>query len=251
MQLLSAQLGASPGKGSMFVPYVAQGIDFQNAIRIERDGSLTSVIDTKKMILSYWIKLAGGDGISYHAFYGGSAQPKFERASNNKFFFYHKNAANQFILNLNTSNTYLSQSAHYHVLMSVDLTPSPVAHIYIDDVSDYVQTTLTSNATFDHTKLDYAIGGIPTGVGAELNGCLADFYWNTEEYLDFSIEANRRLFIDASGNPVSLGADGSLPTGNQPAVFCTGPLANWKDNAGYGGSFTEYGGTLAECSSNP
>lgn len=35
-----------------------------------------------------------------------------------------------------------------------------------------------------------------------------------------TVEFNRRKFIDASGNPIDLGSDGSLLTGKAPIEFC-------------------------------
>jgi len=63
----------------------------------------------------------------------------------------------------------------------------------------------------------------------------------TNEFVDLSIEANRRKFIDAIGKPVDLGVDGSTPTGTAPLIFLSGTTIDWHTNKGSGGGFTEVG----------
>jgi hypothetical protein len=45
-----------------------------------------------------------------------------------------------------------------------------------------------------------------------------------------------------AGAPVSLGADGSTPTGTAPIIFLSGATSSWETNKGSGGGFTENGG---------
>jgi hypothetical protein len=75
-------------------------------------------------------------------------------------------------------------------------------------------------------------------------------YVNYATHLDLSVEANRRKFISAAGKPVSLGANGSTPTGSQPIIYLANPTATWQDNLGAGGNFTE-NGALADAATNP
>lgn len=62
-------------------------------------------------------------------------------------------------------------------------------------------------------------------------------------FLDITVEANRRKFIDALGKPVGLGADGSLPTGVQPEIFADD--GNIGNNLGSGGNATVTGAPTA------
>lgn len=62
-----------------------------------------------------------------------------------------------------------------------------------------------------------------------------------DNFIDFSNVTNRRLFIDAGGNPVNLGTDGSLPTGSAPDIFLSGDTDTWHVNKGTSGGFTENG----------
>jgi hypothetical protein len=67
------------------------------------------------------------------------------------------------------------------------------------------------------------------------------------EFLDISVEANRRKFINAAGDPVDLGSDGSTPTSTAPIVYQNGDFTNFETNQGTGGNFTVTG-ALTTCS---
>ena len=70
------------------------------------------------------------------------------------------------------------------------------------------------------------------------------------EYLDISVENNRRKFIDADGFPVDLGSDGSTPTGIAAIMFFSGATVSWHTNDGSGGGFTE-NGALTDAATSP
>jgi len=73
------------------------------------------------------------------------------------------------------------------------------------------------------------------------NGAISEFYFAPNQYLDLSVEANRRKFITADGKPADLGADGSTPTGTAPAIYLPNRAALIGTNAGTGGNFTVNG----------
>ncbi len=79
---------------------------------------------------------------------------------------------------------------------------------------------------------------------------LSDTWIAPGQFIDFSVEANRRKFIDADGKPVYLGANGELPTGTSPAVFFSGDSSTFATNKGTGGTFT-LTGSLTNASSSP
>ena len=77
---------------------------------------------------------------------------------------------------------------------------------------------------------------------------MADLMMWPGTYLDFSVEANRRLFISAAGKPVDPAvAVAALGT---PIVRFSGPTASWHTNKGSGGGFTE-NGALTDASTSP
>lgn len=93
--------------------------------------------------------------------------------------------------------------------------------------ADLTSATLIINGTITRA---YVSGGT-----TRWPGDLAYIYCNVTEALDLSVEANRQKFILA-GEPVNLGANGSLVTGTQPAFYFDGGAS--MANLGSGGSLT-------------
>ena len=54
---------------------------------------------------------------------------------------------------------------------------------------------------------------------APFAGAIAELWYAPNQFIDFDIESNRRLFLNADGTPVDLGADGSTPTGSKPITY--------------------------------
>jgi len=112
--------------------------------------------------------------------------------------------------------------------------------------------TNTSNST---SSEDNTIGGwigASTAGSNKMAGDMAAFYLNLDDYIDLSVLVNRRTFYSADGGFVDLGADGSIPSGNQPHVYlsCRGDPSTFKTNLGDGGDFTEVG-ALTLSATNP
>jgi hypothetical protein len=128
----------------------------------------------------------------------------------------------------------------HHVLFSFDMSDVNKRHVYIDDVDDTPAYVNYNDLTLRLAVANQAIGGNTAG-GNLFNGNIADFWFDHGTYIDFSVEANRRKFIDNIGYPVNLGADGSLPTGNAPEIFLSGDHIYWHSNKGTGGGYTENG----------
>lgn len=143
----------------------------------------------------------------------------------------------------NYTNTHSNSADWKHVLMSWDVSAS-IAHCYVNDVSD------PFTGAFDTGD------SIPWTLGTWLLNVtnLAEFYLNDDVYMDLSVEANRRKFISSNGKPVSLGSDGSLPTGSSPLIYFHlddgESAANFATNRGTGGNFS-ITGTLSTASTSP
>lgn len=75
-------------------------------------------------------------------------------------------------------------------------------------------------------------------IGYQVEACLAYCYFNLGEYLDFSVTANRRLFLTAGLAPADLGATGSTPTGSTPTIYLPLNASSPGTNASGHGNFT-------------
>lgn len=150
----------------------------------------------------------------------------------------------------------------HSVIAAVDLQTGEYS-IYLDDVlmptdgSGYTnvsQVPFTVDATEqlewnlgmrhfirDTPPLDSSAGYFP--------GCISEVWFDlTEtEAPDFSVTANRRLFVSADNKPVNKGFDGSLPFGSRPIFYST--FGNGS-NSGYGGDFDAVGAP-GVCVSSP
>lgn len=122
--------------------------------------------------------------------------------------------------------------------MSFDLSAG-VGQLYINDSVPGLTGSVTTDSDIDFTDSDYAVGSA-TGGFSKFNGDLADVFFHPV-FLDLSIEANRRKFIDVIGKPVDLGPTGAVPLGFVPMVFLSGDADEFPINRGTGGGMTENG----------
>lgn len=217
-----------------------------------RGAGLTGAADSKRGILSCWVRLDGGNGVTQFLVDNTSSRFLFARAGTSVITLQGQNAAGSTILNLTTTGTYTAGATWMNLLSSWDLATAGASSLYVNDVSD------KNAVTFTDDTIDYTVANWYVGIGAStvdrLNGCLAELYFAPGQYLDFSLVANRRKYISASGKPVHLGLTGALPTGTAPLVYQhlndAEAVANFATNRGTGGDFT-ITGTLDTGSTSP
>lgn len=220
--------------------------NFNGATYLKRGAGLTGAADSKLLTVSLWFRF-GGTGtrrqVSASTTAGGSTlRARMRLAGDNRWGVVLDNAAGTTIGRIESSA--LTAGHVYHALLSMDLSNPAKQFIYINDVSDLSLTTTFTNDTVDFTLGDWSIGANPDGTET-YSGDMAQLWFAPGVYLDLSVEANRRKFIDADGNPVDLGAAGATPTGTSPLIFLNGDISAWATNKGTGGGFTTTG-TLTE-----
>ena len=246
--LLLGAVGKAASGGA--APYVADAVDFDGSNDyLTRGADLTGIVDGKQGIISMWVRIDGGDGVVHRLFNSSSNFVKFSKSSSGKPEAKHLNSGSTTILQIKSDGAVNQSATWRHLLFAWDLSV-PVGHVFIDDVEDESAGSTETDDTINYAGPgDYAVAAQPNG-SAKLNGCMADFYFNSAEFLDISIESNRRKFIDASGKPVDLGSDGSTPTGTQPILFLNGDSTDFETNQGSGGNFSVTG-ALSACSTSP
>lgn len=235
----------------------ADGADFDGTNDyMTRGAGLTGAVDSKSGILSVWVRI---DAVTV-----SSLQPVLTGVTSvggatDRFYAYVdaaetfgisvKNAAGTEILGIDAPSVTFAVGGWYHVLVSWDLNTGGARSLYINDVSSVRQITFT-NDIIDYTLGDWGVGALANG-SVKFNGAIAELYFAPGQYLDFSVEANRRKFITARGLPVDLGLTGLGPTGVQPLVYLSNrngeAVANFATNKGSGGNFT-ITGTLDQVS---
>ena len=144
---------------------------------------------------------------------------------------------------LSARSSALAVDTYYSVCGSVDLSSTSLRHLYINDVSDLATvTTYTVGGTINFSAaVRNAIGAAAGNFTLKLNGDLVFLWVDPGRYVDFSVEANRRLFFDSTNYPEDLGKFGEIPFSAQPKVFLAGPTASFLANRGTGLGFTPVG----------
>lgn len=204
-----------------------------------RGADLTGNANGKVGTISFWFRIDGGDGGIRYLIYNTQGGFAFNLSSTGRLDLIGENAAQTKILRKITTATYTAGPTWHHYLASWNLATT-TAQIYVDDIEITAWDTDTvTDDTIDYTKADWIIGAT-TVPGNYWNSAIAEFFFALE-YIDLSVTANRRKFIDANGMPVWLGTDGALPTGTAPILYA--PDGNPIMNYGTGGCFQTINGS--------
>ncbi len=202
-----------------------------------RGSDLTGNADGKEGIFSAWVRFDGNDGVASAFLLSAGSKVYLHKNSSNNIRIFFRNAANATVLDLITTATYTASSTWIHILSSWDLA-NDKGLLYINDVYDGRPPDTLIDDTIDYTLASWGIGASSAG-GNKHHGPMAEIYFAPGQYLDFSVESNRRKFISAAGKPVPLGVAGELPTTNQPIIYF--PDGDATVNKGSGGVFVKQG----------
>lgn len=211
---------------------------------LSRGGSLTGDEDADELSIVFWIDFTGGDGV-LQVIFGQTDNNIVSKQTGNVIRVALVNTAvSAEVLRVDSTSTLLAAAGWTCVMISTKRS-TQATHLYFGDTSVKDTPVTDTAANYKFTAAEYTIGGAVSGPGGnKIAANLFDF-WLAQEYIDFSVEANRRKFIDASGMPVDLGADGSTPTGTAPIIFQHlddgEAAANFAVNAGSGGGMTVTG----------
>lgn len=218
-----------------------------------RGAALSSIADSKKGTVSFWFRVDGGDGTGRFFMSQPVTACLQILTSLNPINIVGKNTAGTNILSILSASSYLAGASWHHLLASWDLAIT-TAHYYIDDVDDKAGGATITDDTINYDgPTNWSIGANTAGT-SNWNGALAEFFFIAGQYMDLTKVSNRRKFRSASGKPVHLGTDGSLPFGVVPSIYLhlddAEAVANFATNRGNGGNFT-ITGTLDTASSSP
>ena len=235
----SRGLGLSPRRrGAGAVPsYVATAVNFNGSTHLTRGGALTGVSASKVWSGSMWLRLAATSGVFYRAFNATDDKYSllFFEFDGGRMNLFAKNTGGSFILDLQLP---CSDTNWHHYMWSFDLANAANRHTYIDDVSAGTWATYIDD-TADFNAGDLGWGAFPTGANP-FSGDMANSWVRFGgSVIDFSVEANRRMFITAEGKPAN---PTGWPSGGQ--VQLHGPVDSWHTSKGSGGGFTVAAGAL-------
>ncbi len=243
--------------------YQAGAVVFDGSSYLYRNTTLTGVANSPTGLMSLWIFW---DGSGAHVF-GNAADfndllPGNVRATSNNV-----ESITGLITGNNlavlTPNSSLAPNTWTSLIVSWDTNFGAGLKVVKIAINDVVQTlTIVANSGVPYsfpysTRVSWAVGAYGTSTnGTEhvnnsliYQGYMADFQFWAGIYLDLSVDANRRLFIDADGKPVDP-TDASSGVGSTQTLLFSGDAATFGTNQGTGGSFTTTG-TLTDAPTSP
>ncbi len=235
---VSRTLGLNPRRSkpaSAGAPYAATSVNFNGATRLTRGGALTGVSDSKVWSGSVWLRNA--DTTNFAGF--------FQSANSRSALLYGLGVGVWDLFGLTAAGatslrlqfTGLTDTNWHHLLWSFDLADAGGRQAYRDDGTAGIVWDTFNNNEMDFTDTDYPIGANDVAGNNSYEGDVADVWMRFGgAVIDFSVEANRRLFITAGGRPAN---PAGWPSGAQIQLY--GAVDDWSTNKGDGGGFTEIG----------
>lgn len=233
--------------------YVPNAVEF-DGVNDYLDGIGSIAPDSKTWTGSFWLYTAdfsNFDPVGFSQIFNGATNQMVIRLDDDgSVHFIAENASDVEILDLSTAPSVHVEGVWQHFLFSFDLANPASPLLYINDVNVPLTNNIFIDDFIEASIYEVSWGGGHTGLRKH-NGYSADVWIDFGTYIDLSDAAERAKFIDANGNPVFLGADGSLPTGSAPDIFLSGDTDTWHQNKNTtAGGFTE-NGTLTTASTSP
>lgn len=230
--------------------YTANAVRFDGiSDSITRASQLDGVSDSKLLTVSCWLKRETFTGTSAIFDIGGNGTGGVQVPAPN---IQIRNSSNNDVINT-SGTTALTLGDWDHLLISFDLTNSSKRHVFINGVEDGPIYNTYSNDNMDFTQANLFICRL-TSSSVRYKGDIADLYINLGTYIDPTVTANLRKFIDVAGKPVNLGETGEKPTGSSPIIYLSkrdSEVANdFATNKGTGGTLTLVG-ALADSTTSP
>lgn len=240
-------------------PFLVDAADFDGTNDYATRGAgLTNAADSKLMTFVMWQK---SDTVSSGRVYLGcsttlaGATDRFSVSLGvaNKFYIIGKNSSGTTVLDFNTT-TSASTTVWQCLMCSVDLLDNTKRFLYLGDTNELNSNTYV-NTAMDFTVADWSVGAQADG-STKIDAGQAEMMLWTGVYIDFSVEANRRLFFSATGKPVDPNAaGGAIATLGAPDIYFHLNDGEAADNyvanndGGDGGAFTVTGALTTYASS--
>lgn len=213
-------------------PYIPGSVYLDGGTYL-RNGNLMSFTDSKMVTGSFWIKQAA-PGVGYTLFYNTTSV--FTRyffmslLGNDTLQIVARSTGGGNGLSATTVNT-ISDTNWHHVAFSFDMSDTSRRHITIDGVESPLTISHYNDVVLEFTHTDNYFSSGYLGLSSPFNGYIADFWLESDLYVDLSDPTNVERFM-LDGEPVNLGVDGSSPVGYAPDVFLSGDIATWYENKG-------------------
>lgn len=142
-----------------------------------------------------------------------------------------KNAAGTTIMSFASGSNPCALAGTYVIMVAWDLATAGTGRLYVNDVSDYVETTYT-NDTINYNNGSWFVAA-DTSAANKFTGDMYVLWFDPTARMGFNSISNRRRYIDPNSVVLFLGRQGQLPTGSQVGLFhAYNAVPNWKTNRG-------------------
>lgn len=221
---------------------------------LERDGNFTGLVDSYNFTFSAFFKgfFPGHDG-SWQIFLGDQALSYFYIAKSpaNTIFCYVRSATGGYLF-FESTTPITVLSGWTHVLISFDGRAPKKIQLLINGVDDYNPASLSDAWPVGGDKIsvspvpNWRLGSYATGI-YPFSGFLAEPFFNvSDNFFDISVNSNMRKFLKSNNTPNYLGANGQVPLGVSPTLFCSTnynvlSVADFIVNKGTGGGMNQIG----------
>lgn len=213
--LMLTELSGFSGAAGSLNDFPVDSLSFRFGRYIQ--AAINTAVDSKVGILSFWFKRGYWNTEERIIDFPGGWNPCWVGTDNRINF-----ATNDVSGSLNpcyfqTTNPIPKDFIWHHIVFAFSLPGT--TQCYVDGVSQGTNVTAPSNTVIDWTRPSFLIGRRYDSDANYIAMSLAEFYFNTNEFIDVSVPANLAKFRNAAGKPVNLGPDGSWVTGKKPQVY--------------------------------
>lgn len=243
-------VGSRLGNMSSGTNVGAAAFDFATSDYLYKTDGLAGESDTKKFTVSFWIhSSAEGPGSgSIPAFHCRNPSVNSQlvvQAGLNSLGRMNASASLDVstpILSIQATNPEWTANTWNHVFMSFDMASASNRYLLLNGVDITGAATVSE---YNDIAFPFASATLETYIGRDnvggtynsLDGSIAELWMDCDTFLTpSSIDKFLR-----GRYPVSLGADGSTPTGNQPTLYFKGNGNDFAVNLGTGGTFLQNG----------
>ena len=226
--------------GSTVATVAPQGVDFDGTYDyLSRSTDLTGNADSKTFTFSAWVYPSYSSASYMYGAYTLNYPTTIAVDTSGALYMNGANTASSALaLNFKSTNFAVPKNSFSHILISIDMNNTSNRKVYINDIdiTSSITWTTYSNEVIDFTHLKHRVGVYAYDDSAKIKGRLSNIFLDYT-YRDLSIEANRRLFIDANGKPAD-GWKALSPIIGMPMVDAATAHIN---TYGTGGNFTPNG----------
>jgi len=257
--ILAGLLALSQVAATTFLPltgagknqqYYAASFNCGGTPWLTRGAGFTGAVDSKQLTISLWLAKRTVDAVNYRILTSDNSVAflQFYIGSNNRLTLTAPGTGGANVIVVTATTDYLAADGWVHTLLSFDLSNSSNRFYYRNDVAQSPTWSTYTDAVMDFTLSNWGVCAL-VGGSQSRSMDIAGFQVWFGQYIDLSVEANRRLFIDANGKPVDPAvAVAALGT---PTLQLTDPAPASYINLGSGGGMTVNNGPLSPGTGSP